>query len=87
MTYFVEKSNYFRKDNYDIHTDADISISQAFLGGETTIQGLYESIIIEVVKINQKCVSIGPPLQNPLYILRLLLERHLMKYYSSKAEA
>ncbi len=48
VTFRVGKSDYFRKDNIDIHTDANISISQAILGGETTIQGLYEKIIIEV---------------------------------------
>ena len=28
----VEESDYFRRDGYDIHTDAHISISQAILG-------------------------------------------------------
>lgn len=48
VTFRVGKSDYFRKDNLDIHTDAKISISQAILGGETKIKGLYEDVIIEV---------------------------------------
>ncbi|XP_021954140.1 protein tumorous imaginal discs, mitochondrial isoform X2 [Folsomia candida] len=48
VNFRVAKSDYFRKDTVDIHTDAIISISQAILGGETTIKGLYENIIIEI---------------------------------------
>lgn len=46
--YRVEKSNYFRRDGADVHTDAEISLSQAILGGTIRIQGVYETQTIQV---------------------------------------
>ena len=37
-----------RREGYDIHTDANISISQAILGGIIRIQGLYEDLNIRI---------------------------------------
>ena len=34
---------YFRRDGNDIHTENDISVSQALLGGNLSIKGLYKS--------------------------------------------
>lgn len=48
ITFRVEKSKYFRRDGPDIHTDADISISQAILGGTTRIEGVYETLTIQI---------------------------------------
>lgn len=48
VTFRVEKSNYFRRDGADVHTDADISVSQALLGGSVRIQGIYEDHVIQV---------------------------------------
>ncbi|XP_058793790.1 protein tumorous imaginal discs, mitochondrial-like isoform X2 [Phymastichus coffea] len=48
ITFRVEKSKYFRRDGPDIHTDADISISQALLGGTTRIEGVYETLTIQI---------------------------------------
>uniref|UniRef100_A0A1B6DYE1 Chaperone DnaJ C-terminal domain-containing protein n=1 Tax=Clastoptera arizonana TaxID=38151 RepID=A0A1B6DYE1_9HEMI len=42
ITFRVDKSNYFRRDGADVHTDAEISLSQAVLGGTIRIQGIYE---------------------------------------------
>ncbi|XP_031640281.1 protein tumorous imaginal discs, mitochondrial-like [Contarinia nasturtii] len=49
ITFKVEKSNYFRRDGADIHTDAEISLSQAILGGTIRIQGVYETQTIQIV--------------------------------------
>ncbi|XP_017839349.1 protein tumorous imaginal discs, mitochondrial isoform X2 [Drosophila busckii] len=42
ITFRVEKSDYFRRDAADVHTDAPISVSQALLGGTVRVQGVYE---------------------------------------------
>ncbi|KAK4887670.1 hypothetical protein RN001_003941 [Aquatica leii] len=49
VTFKVEKSNYFKRDGHDVHTEAEISISQALLGGTIRIQGLYEDHTIQVM--------------------------------------
>ncbi|XP_012137225.1 dnaJ homolog l(2)tid, mitochondrial isoform X2 [Megachile rotundata] len=48
ITFRVEKSKYFRRDGSDIHTDAQISLSQAVLGGTIRIEGVYEDHTIQV---------------------------------------
>lgn len=48
LIYRVEKSNYFRRDGADVHTDAEISLSQAVLGGTIRVQGVYEDQNIQV---------------------------------------
>lgn len=45
----VEKSRYFRRDGSDVHTEANISLSQAVLGGTIRVQGVYEDQTIQVV--------------------------------------
>lgn len=50
ITFRVEKSDYFRRDGSDIHTDANMSLSQAALGGTVRIQGIYEDQTIQVHK-------------------------------------
>jgi DnaJ-class molecular chaperone len=49
ITFKVEKSRYFRRDGSDIHTDAEISLSQALLGGTIRIQGIYEDQTVQVM--------------------------------------
>ncbi|XP_013195480.1 protein tumorous imaginal discs, mitochondrial isoform X2 [Amyelois transitella] len=49
ITFKVEKSNYFRRDGPDVHTECSISVSQAVLGGTVRIQGLYEDHTIQIV--------------------------------------
>lgn len=44
----VEKSSYFRRDGADVHTDAEISLAQALLGGTIRVQGVYETQTIQV---------------------------------------
>lgn len=44
----MEKSNYFKREGADVHTDAEISLSQAILGGTIRIQGVYETQTIQV---------------------------------------
>ncbi|XP_023332094.1 dnaJ homolog subfamily A member 3, mitochondrial [Eurytemora carolleeae] len=48
VTVRVQPSDYYRREGYDIHTDANISISQAILGGIIRIQGLYEDLNIRI---------------------------------------
>ncbi|CAH1105528.1 unnamed protein product [Psylliodes chrysocephalus] len=49
VTFRVEKSDYFKRDGPDVHTEADISVAQALLGGTIRIQGLYEDHTIQVL--------------------------------------
>ncbi|XP_076039762.1 dnaJ homolog l(2)tid, mitochondrial isoform X2 [Oratosquilla oratoria] len=44
----VSKSDYFRREGADVHTDAAISLAQATLGGATRIQGVYEDQTIQI---------------------------------------
>lgn len=37
ITFKVEKSRYFKRDGSDVHTDAEISLSQAVFGGTVNI--------------------------------------------------
>uniref|UniRef100_A0A182WIP0 DnaJ homolog l(2)tid, mitochondrial n=1 Tax=Anopheles minimus TaxID=112268 RepID=A0A182WIP0_9DIPT len=48
ITFRVEKSRYFRRDGADVHTDANISVSQALLGGTIRVQGVYEDQTIQI---------------------------------------
>lgn len=48
VTFKVSKSNYFKRDGADVHTDAVISISQAVLGGKVRIEGLYEELNVNI---------------------------------------
>lgn len=56
ITFRIEKSDYFKRDGADIHTDATISLSQAILGGTIRVQGIYEDQTIQV-KTLVCCVS------------------------------
>ncbi|VEN59285.1 unnamed protein product [Callosobruchus maculatus] len=49
VTFRVEKSDYFKRDGADVHTEAAISVSQALLGGTIRIQGLYEDHTLQVM--------------------------------------
>ncbi|GIY77820.1 protein tumorous imaginal discs, mitochondrial [Caerostris extrusa] len=48
ITFRVSKSNYFRRDGADIHSDVSISLSQALLGGTVKSQGLYEDLAVKI---------------------------------------
>ncbi|XP_050432243.1 protein tumorous imaginal discs, mitochondrial isoform X2 [Adelges cooleyi] len=48
ITFKVDKSDYFRRDGSDIHTDAKISISQALLGGSIRIRGIYDDHTVQI---------------------------------------
>ncbi|XP_017779875.1 PREDICTED: protein tumorous imaginal discs, mitochondrial isoform X2 [Nicrophorus vespilloides] len=49
VTFRVEKSDYFKRDGSDVHTEANISIAQAMLGGTIRIQGLYEDQTLQIM--------------------------------------
>lgn len=44
----VARSDYFRRDGPDVHTDAGITLSQAVLGGTVRVQGIYDDIMLKV---------------------------------------
>ncbi|KAH8297125.1 hypothetical protein KR044_005194, partial [Drosophila immigrans] len=48
VTFRVERSDYFRRDGADVHTDTPISLSQAVLGGTVRVQGVYEDQWINI---------------------------------------
>lgn len=48
VTFKVARSDYFRRDGADIHTDAGITLSQAVLGGTVRVQGLYDDIMLKI---------------------------------------
>lgn len=47
----MEKSSYFTRDGADVHTVANISLSQAVLGGTIRVQGVYDDQTIQVKHI------------------------------------
>ncbi|XP_047494405.1 protein tumorous imaginal discs, mitochondrial-like isoform X1 [Penaeus chinensis] len=49
----VSKSDYFRRDGADVHTDVTVSLAQAALGGATRVQGIYEDITLQIPKGTQ----------------------------------
>ncbi|XP_067944803.1 protein tumorous imaginal discs, mitochondrial-like isoform X2 [Watersipora subatra] len=48
ITFRVEKSNIFRREGADVHSDVSISISQAVLGGQLTTPGIYHDIQVKI---------------------------------------
>lgn len=48
ITFRVARSNQFRRDKADIHSDATISFTQATLGGTCKIKGIYDTITLNV---------------------------------------
>lgn len=58
VTFKVEKSRYFKRDGNDVHTDAEISLSQAVLGGTIRIQGVYEDQTIQIMPGSSSHLSI-----------------------------
>lgn len=49
ITFKVERSRYFKRDGSDVHTDAEISLSQALLGGTIRVQGVYDDQTIQIM--------------------------------------
>lgn len=48
ITFKVERSPHFRRDGADVHSDAEISLAQAVLGGAIRVQGVYEEHSIQI---------------------------------------
>ncbi len=48
ITFRVQKSDYFRRQGSDLHTDAKISVAQALLGGMIRVRGLREDLNVHV---------------------------------------
>lgn len=54
ITFKVAPSEYFRRDGADVHTDANISLAQAVLGGTIRVAGVHETQSV-TVSINSFC--------------------------------
>ena len=48
ITFRVAKSDYFRRQGSDVHTDAKISIAQAALGGTIRVRGIHEDLNVQI---------------------------------------
>ncbi|XP_060747835.1 dnaJ heat shock protein family (Hsp40) member A3a [Tachysurus vachellii] len=48
ITFKVQKSPVFRRDGADIHSDVQVSVAQAILGGTARAQGLYETVNLSI---------------------------------------
>lgn len=48
ITFRVDGSDYFKRDGPDVHTEAEITLAQAVLGGTIRIQGIYEDHTVQV---------------------------------------
>ncbi len=48
VTFRVAKSDYFRRQGADVHTDATVSLAQAALGGTIRVQGIHEDLNVQV---------------------------------------
>lgn len=48
ITFRVAKSEFFRRQGSDVHTDARISVAQAMLGGVIRVQGIRDDINVQV---------------------------------------
>jgi DnaJ family protein A protein 3 len=66
ITFRVEKSDYFRRDGADVHTDANISLSQAVLGGTIRVRGIYED---QTIQVPYYCKISYPRCRDPLTLL------------------
>ena len=54
ITVRVATSDYFRREEYDVHTTAYISLSQALLGGVIRIAGLHGDINLRIPQVNSR---------------------------------
>lgn len=48
ITFRIESSDYFRRQGSDVHTDANISISQAVFGGNIRVMGVHEDLNVQI---------------------------------------
>ncbi len=48
LTVQVTDSDLFERDGFDVHSDTDVSFTQAILGGELKIPGLSGHIMLKV---------------------------------------
>nr|XP_054754714.1 dnaJ homolog subfamily A member 3, mitochondrial-like [Lytechinus pictus] len=61
ITFRVARSNQFRRDGADIHSDATISYTQASLGGTCKIKGIYDTITLNIPPGTQSHARIRLP--------------------------
>lgn len=53
VTFRVKPSDKFRRDKEDIHSDVNISVGQATLGGVVKVPGIYEEHVLQVREENE----------------------------------
>ncbi len=51
LTVQVTDSDMFERDGFDVHSDVDVSFTQAVLGGELKIAGLNGPVMLKVYVI------------------------------------
>ncbi|XP_071480431.1 dnaJ homolog subfamily A member 3, mitochondrial-like [Diadema antillarum] len=61
ITFRVARSNQFRREGADIHSDAAISFTQAALGGTVKIRGIYDTITLDIPAGTQSHARIRLP--------------------------
>ena len=69
VTVRVEESGYFRREGVHVHTDADISLSQAILGGVIRIQVTTRSIVYSGHRGSFDIVPLCSPHKQTQYIV------------------
>ena len=55
VTFRVKTSEKFRRDKEDIHSEVNLSIVQAILGGSIKVSGIYEDHILQVKEFYCSC--------------------------------
>jgi DnaJ family protein A protein 3 len=48
VTFRVKSSDKFRREKEDIHSEINVSVAQATLGGSIKVPGIYEDHVLEV---------------------------------------
>ncbi|XP_033105995.1 dnaJ homolog subfamily A member 3, mitochondrial-like isoform X2 [Anneissia japonica] len=61
ITFRVARSNTFRRDGADVHSDVSVTYTQAALGGSLRVKGLYDSIHLNIPAGTQSHTRIRLP--------------------------
>ncbi len=54
VTFRIKTSEKFRRDKEDVHSEVNVSIVQAILGGAIKVPGIYEDHVLQVRKFYMK---------------------------------
>lgn len=79
VTFRVKPSDLFRREKSNIHSDVNISVAQAILGGTVRVPGIYEDHVLKVCYIKSfSCESFVSSRYHP--------KLHLIKYFDLLAK-